>query len=151
MPVDFFLKLTDIEGESTDEKHKNEIVVESFSWGLLNPAEDRVSVQDFLFTSLVDKSSPILMLSCATGKHIDEAVLTARKAGEKPLEYLIIKLKEVLVTGFQPSGSAGDVLPVQSFSLNFGAIAFDYTLQREDGSKGETISRGFNVKDVKGT
>jgi type VI secretion system secreted protein Hcp len=151
MPVDFFLKLTDIEGESTDEKHKNEIVVESFSWGLLNPAEDRVSVQDFLFTSLVDKSSPILMLSCATGKHIDEAVLTARKAGEKPLEYLIIKLKEVLVTGFQPSGSAGDVLPVQSFSLNFGAITFDYTLQREDGSKGETISRGFNVKDVKGT
>jgi type VI secretion system secreted protein Hcp len=151
MPVDFFLKLTDIEGESTDEKHKNEIVVESFSWGLLNPAEDRVSVQDFLFTSLVDKSSPILMLSCATGKHIDEAVLTARKAGEKPLEYLIIKLKEVLVTGFQPSGSAGDVLPVQSFSLNFGEITFDYTLQREDGSKGETISRGFNVKDVKGT
>jgi type VI secretion system secreted protein Hcp len=151
MPVDFFLKLTDIDGESTDEKHKNEIDVESFSWGLLNPAEDRVSVQDFLFTSLVDKSSPILMLSCATGKHIDEAVLTARKAGEKPLEYLIIKLKEVLVTGFQPSGSAGDVLPVQSFSLNFGAIAFDYTLQREDGSKGETISRGFNVKDVKGT
>jgi type VI secretion system secreted protein Hcp len=151
MPVDFFLKLTDIEGESTDEKHKKEIVVESFSWGLLNPAEDRVSVQDFLFTSLVDKSSPILMLSCATGKHIDEAVLTARKAGEKPLEYLIIKLKEVLVTGFQPSGSAGDVLPVQSFSLNFGAITFDYTLQREDGSKGETISRGFNVKDVKGT
>jgi type VI secretion system secreted protein Hcp len=151
MPVDFFLKLTDIEGESTDEKHKNEIVVESFSWGLLNPAEDRVSVQDFFFTSLVDKSSPILMLSCATGKHIDEAVLTARKAGEKPLEYLIIKLKEVLVTGFQPSGSAGDVLPVQSFSLNFGAITFDYTLQREDGSKGETISRGFNVKDVKGT
>jgi type VI secretion system secreted protein Hcp len=151
MAVDFFLKLTNIEGESTDEKHKNEIVVESFSWGLLNPAEDRVSVQDFLFTSLVDKSSPILMLSCATGKHIDEAVLTARKAGDKPLEYLIIKLKEVLVTDFQPSSSAGDVLPVQSFSLNFGAITFDYTVQRADGSQGETISRGFNVKDVKGT
>lgn len=150
MAVDFFLKLTDIQGESTDEKHKDEIVIESFSWGLLNPADDRVSVQDFLFTSLVDKSSPILMLSCATGKHIDEAVLTGRKAGEKPLEYLIIKLKDVLVTGFEPGGSAGDVLPAQSFSLNFGEITFDYTVQRPDGSKGETISRSFNVKDVKG-
>lgn len=149
MAADFFLKLTDIEGESTDDKHKNEIVVESFSWGLLNPADDRASVQDFEFTSLIDKSSPILMLSCATGKHIDEAVLTARKAGEKPLEYLIIKMKDVLVTGFQPAGSAGDVLPVQSFSLNFEAINWEYTQQRADGSAGEKISRGFDVKDVK--
>ena len=149
MAADFFLKLTDIEGESTDDKHKNEIVVESFSWGLLNPADDRASVQDFEFTSLIDKSSPILMLSCATGKHIDEAVLTARKAGEKPLEYLIIKMKDILVTGFQPAGSAGDVLPVQSFSLNFEAINWEYTQQRADGSAGEKISRGFDVKDVK--
>ena len=120
MAVDFFLKLTEIEGESTDAKHKDELIIESFSWGLLNPAEDRVSVQDFNFTHMVDKSSPVLMLSCATGKHIDEAVLTARKAGEKPLEFLIIKLEEVLVTSFQPGGSASDILPSESFSLNFG-------------------------------
>ena len=150
MAVDFFLKLTEIPGESMDAKHKDEIIIESFSWGLFNPAEDGVPVHDFSFTHSVDKSSPILMLSCATGKHINEAVLTARKAGEKPLEFLIIKLEEVLVTSFQPGGSASDIMPTESFSLNFGQITFEYTQQRPDGSKGETVSRGFDVKDVKG-
>lgn len=149
MAVDFFLKLTDIEGESTDVKHKDELIIESFSWGLMHPADDRVSVHDFNFMHFVDKASPVLMLSCATGKHIDEAVLTARKAGEKPLEYLIIKLEDVVVTGFQPGGSAGDILPEESVSLSFGAIEFTYTVQKADGSAGEEISRGFNVKDVK--
>ena len=150
MAVDFFLKLTEIPGESTDAKHKDELIIESFSWGLFNPPEDRASVQDFNFTHMIDKSSPVLMLSCATGKHIDEAVLTARKAGEKPLEFLIIKLEEVLVTSFQPGGSASDIMPSESFSLSFGQITFEYTQQRPDGSKGETVSRGFAVKDVKG-
>jgi len=32
--VDYFLKLDGIEGESQDYKHKGEIDVESFSWGV---------------------------------------------------------------------------------------------------------------------
>ena len=32
--VDYFLKLDGIKGESTDAKHKDEIDVESFSWGI---------------------------------------------------------------------------------------------------------------------
>ena len=36
MAVDIFLKLGDIKGESTDDKHKNEIEVLSFSWGIAN-------------------------------------------------------------------------------------------------------------------
>ena len=31
--VDYFLKLDGIDGESQDQKHKNEIDVMSFSWG----------------------------------------------------------------------------------------------------------------------
>ncbi len=50
MAVDFFLKLTEIEGESTDAKHKDELIIESFGWGLSHPADDRASVQDFNFT-----------------------------------------------------------------------------------------------------
>ncbi len=90
------------------------------------------------------------MLSCATGKHINEAVLTARKAGEKPLEYLIIKLEDVLVTGFQPGGSAGDIFPSESFSLSFGADQRSITHCRAGWQQGEKISRGFVVKDMKG-
>ena len=31
--IDYFLKIDGIEGESSDDKHKGEIEVESFSWG----------------------------------------------------------------------------------------------------------------------
>ena len=31
--VDYFLKIDGIEGESRDDKHKDEIEIESFSWG----------------------------------------------------------------------------------------------------------------------
>ena len=34
MAVDMFLKLDGIKGESKDHKHKDEIHIESFSWGL---------------------------------------------------------------------------------------------------------------------
>ena len=38
MPVEMFLKLAGIEGESTDAKHKGEIDVLAWSWGLSDPA-----------------------------------------------------------------------------------------------------------------
>ena len=38
------------------------------------------------------------MLFCANGKHIAKGKLTVRKAGENPLEYLKITLKNILVT-----------------------------------------------------
>lgn len=156
MAVDMFLKIGTIDGESKDDKHKNEIEIESFSWGIVPSekvdaadARSRPVVQDFSFAKRMDKSSPILMLSCATGKHISDAVLTVRKAGEKPLEFLVIKMTDLLVSSYQTGGSSGDVVPTDSFSLNFQAINVEYTPQRDDGGADKPVSAGFNVKDVK--
>ena len=41
MASDIFAKIGDIKGESTDSKHKDEIEVLSFSWGVTNSAEDQ--------------------------------------------------------------------------------------------------------------
>ena len=90
MAFDCFLKLDGIEGESHDSKHKNEIDVQSWSWGQSQTGTHgsgggggagKVSMQDFHFVMGVNKSSPKLMLACATGEHIKKAVLTCRKAG----------------------------------------------------------------------
>src|SRR5688500_16372886 len=98
--VDYFLKVDSIEGESTDDKHKNEIDVESWSWGETNSGTHatgggggagKVSMQDFNFTMRVCKATPKLMLACANGQHIKEATLTCRKAGTEQQEYLKIK------------------------------------------------------------
>jgi type VI secretion system secreted protein Hcp len=150
MAVDMFLKLTGIDGESKDAKHKDEIEIESFSWGIQPPPDDnKLAVGDFNFAKRVDKSSPILMLSCATGKHINEAVLTCRKAGEKQLEFLVIKMTDVLISSYQTGGSAGDIVPTDSFSLNFEKIEQTYVPQREDGSADKPVTAGFSVKEVK--
>ena len=41
MPFDAFLKIDGIEGESLDAKHKDEIDVLSFHWGITNPERGR--------------------------------------------------------------------------------------------------------------
>src|SRR5213593_2324488 len=82
--VDYFLKLDGIEGESQDAKHKGEIDLESWSWGETQTGTmhagggggaGKVQMQDFHFVMKVNKSSPKLMLACASGEHIKSATL----------------------------------------------------------------------------
>jgi len=128
MAVDMFLKLDGIKGESTDHKHAGEIELLSFSWGVSNPAtscragggggEGKATFQDLSFMKRADSSTANLMLACAKGEHIREGTITVRKAGEKPLEYLKIKLEDILVSSSQSGGTEGST-PVESVSLNF--------------------------------
>jgi type VI secretion system secreted protein Hcp len=141
MAVDVFLKLADVKGESKDDKHKDEIEVLSWSWGISNPVDARAGAgkgagkanfNDLSFMHSVDRASPVLMKACAMGDHFKEATLTSRKAGKGQQEYLIVKLKEVFVSSVQPSGSSEH--PMESVSLVFGHIDLEYKPQKEDGS-----------------
>ena len=116
--VDYFLKIKDIEGEAEDDKHGKEIQIESWSWGESNAGSHaggsgggsgKVSMQDFHFVMTVNKASPKLLLACANGAHIPEALLTCRKAGKDAQEYLKIKFTDLLVSSFQTGGSRGQV------------------------------------------
>ena len=141
MAVDVFLKLADVKGESKDDKHKDEIEVLSWSWGISNPVDARAGAgkgagkanfHDLNFMHSVDKASPVLMKACTMGDHFGEATLTSRKAGKGQQEYLIVKLKEVFVSSVQPSGSSEH--PMESVSLVFGHIDLEYKPQKDDGS-----------------
>lgn len=153
--VDYFLKLQGIEGESTDSKHKAEIDIESWSWGATQGGAHgfgggggagKVQMQDFHFTMRVNKASPKLMLACATGEHIKEAILTCRKAGKEQQEYLKIKFSDLLVSSYQTGGSAGDVIPMDQISLNFSKIELEYKEQKADGSLGGATKAGYDLK-----
>ena len=96
MAVDMFIKIGDVKGEAQDSKHKGEIDVLSWSWGMTQSGtahmgagggSGKVNVQDLTFTKYVDSSSAKLMMACCNGKHYADALLTVRKAGEKPVEY----------------------------------------------------------------
>lgn len=154
MAVDMFLKLDGIKGESKDFKHKEEIHIESFSWGLSQTGAHgagggggagKVSVHDISITKFVDKSSCSLMLACANGKHIKEGLITVRKAGEKPLEYLKIKLTDILVSSIQHAGHGGDLLS-ENLTLNFSKFNVEYQEQKADGTGVAGGEMGWDVK-----
>jgi type VI secretion system secreted protein Hcp len=141
--VDMFLKLTDIPGESTNFDHKDEIDVFSYAFGMSNATTvtgggtgvAKPAFKDISLTKRVDKSSPLLMLNCAKGQHIPEAVLTLTRSGsDKPSNFMVITLTDVLVSSIASSGAEGGDVPVESISLNYGKIKVDYYQQKPDGS-----------------
>src|SRR4051794_7475508 len=113
MAVDIFLKLADINGESKDKSHSEEIDVLSWSWGMSQSGTahlgsgggaGKVNVQDISITKYVDSATCDLMKCCATGKHLKDGKITVRKAGENPLEFMTIDLEEILVAAVTTGG-----------------------------------------------
>ncbi len=155
MAVDMFLKLDGITGESRDSKHKDEIHIESFSWGASNSGSaahgggggaGKVAMQDFHFVTPVSKASPLLFLACASGEHIRSGLLTVRRSGERQEEFLKVTMSDILISSWKQEGAAGDEVPMDQVSMNFAKIKIDYIEQAANGAAGETTSAGWDVK-----
>jgi type VI secretion system secreted protein Hcp len=152
--IDYFLKIDGIPGESTDAKHKGEVDVIAWSWGETaalpggpGGGAGKVTVQDFHFTARMSKASPLLMAACASGKHIKNAVITARRAGKSQAEFLKITLEEVLVSSYQTAAAEMDESgPVDSISLNFSRIRVEYRETKPDGTLGAADKFEWDVK-----
>ena len=140
--ADMFLKLTNIKGEALDAKHKDEIEVLSWSFGAsqigsahggTGSGTGKVSIQDLTITHYVDTASTDLLKLLTNGKHIDEGVLTVRKAGGTHLEYLKIKMIQVMVTHISNGGGAGQDRVMENVTLNFRKFTQIYTPQDAKG------------------
>ena len=158
--VDFFLKIDGIQGESQDKTHKSEIEIESWSWGATQSGTavrgggmgaGKVQMQDFHLTMRVNKSSPKLMLACAQGEHIKNAILTCRKAGKDQQEYLKVTFSDLLVSSYQTGGTgAADIVPIDQISLNFSKVEIEYKEQKADGTLGGAIKAHYDLKAMSG-
>ena len=159
MSQDIFLKINGIEGESQDAAHKGEIEVLSFSWKVLQESTmhagsgggaGKATVEDLEFEHYVDRSSPNLMKYCLTGKHVQEAMLTVRKAGGSPLEYLKLTFSDVIVTSVQPFGANSDDLRVRErVRLSFSKIKQEYAVQNAQGGSGGAVTASYDIKGNK--
>jgi type VI secretion system secreted protein Hcp len=176
-----FLKIDGIQGESQDAKHPGEIELLGFSWSESQAGTfahgggggaGKVRMEDLRFIMTVNRASPKLMLACATGDHLKQAVLTCRKAGKEQLDFLKVTLTDLLVSRFGLAGSDPSGLslpdttglslpdagspaftipaggswsgpgPVNSVSLNFAIVEIEYKEQKADG----TLGAGSRVK-----
>jgi type VI secretion system secreted protein Hcp len=153
--TDYFLLIDGIKGESADGKHKEEIDLESWSFGMTNSGgfsygggggAGKVSMQDFHFTMKVNKSTPFLQQACCSGQHIPKAVLTVRKAGGKQEEYLKYTFNDLLISSYQTGGSGGDIVPTESISFNFTKYTVFYAVQDGKGGVKDPVTKGWDLK-----
>ena len=153
MASDTFARIGDIKGESTDGKHKDEIEVLSWSWGVTQSGTmaygggggaGKATFHDFAFVHRIDKASPLLMKACATGTHVKDAVITVRKAGKGQQEYLVIKLTDVLITSVTPSLDAG--VTSEGVTLQFAKVDLEYKPQKADGSLDAPVQFKYDLK-----
>jgi type VI secretion system secreted protein Hcp len=155
MALDTFARIDGIKGESKDAQHKDEVDVLSWSWGVSQSGtmshgggggEGKASFQDLTFTHHIDKASPLLLKACATGQHIKDATITARKAGKNPIDYLVIKLTDVLVTNVSLGLAAESAVTAESVSLQFAKVDFEYKAQKPDGTLDAGLHFRYDLK-----
>ena len=159
MAVDIFLKLDGIKGEAQDQKHKDEIDVLAWSWGMAQSGTThmgsgsgagKVAVQDLSVTKYVDKASPTLSQHCCNGKHIAKGLLTIRKAGEKPLEYIKVDIEDIIVTHVSMGGSGSEDRLTENVTLNFAEFIQEYKPQKADGTGDAGVFAKWHIsKNVK--
>jgi type VI secretion system secreted protein Hcp len=142
--ADMFLFVTGAVGETNDETHKDEIDVVSWAWGMQGPTviggqtTAKAAVGDLQIVKRVDKSTTTLMNFLRNNKTIDEARLTVRKAGDKPLEYFRVELKKVRIRSLTHSSEGVEL--VERLSLGFTRVRVSYVPQGVTGAMGSGAS-----------
>ena len=157
MAFDAFLKIDGIQGESTDDKHKDWIEVLSYGWGVSQPASatassaggashQRADFNDFSIAKAMDKASPKIALSCASGTVAKTVTLELCRSGGDKVKYMEYKLANVIISSVSIGGGGGGEVS-ESLSFNYGKIEWVYTQQkREDGSGGGQVAAGWDLQ-----
>ena len=167
--LDYFIKIDGIPGESTDEKHKDEIEVLSYEFGMKHGdagssstggarTAGRVAHKPFTFTKVTDKASAKLLEKCCNGTHIPKAVFTAHRATGDKQKYLQIDFTDIIVSSWnsaqlpaserQIAGEAGGGLMLQEekVELNYGSIKMTYTFtDHKTGKPAGDVVAGWDL------
>jgi type VI secretion system secreted protein Hcp len=104
-------------------------------------ATGRAIVRELKIVKHVDSSSTALMSALRSNEIITKAVLTLRKAGKSPLEYLKITIEQGRVTGLTIEAGDEDGSPdvIENVAFSFNKITVEYVPQGQDGqARGST-------------
>ena len=155
--IEYFLKIDGIAGETTDRRHKEEIELVSFSWGLEQAAArgrgsgggaGKAQLKQFQFLMRVNKASPGVFLAAASGKHIKEATLSVSGRGKAAFDWLKVKFREILITSYEQAGDDADP-PHELVAFDFAKVELQYSRSRR-GARATPITAGWDLsKNVK--
>jgi type VI secretion system secreted protein Hcp len=155
MATDMFLRIQGIDGESTDDRHRDWIQIVSFDCKVSTAESSTVSsgggvtgtrpeFSEITVGKVIDQASPKLNLYCCNGKHIPEVIIElCRAMGEKQV-YMKYTLQDVIVSAVGPV-TVDPTGQLEQVSFRFGQIRWEYTLTRPDGSPGGAILESWNL------
>src|SRR5436309_16139977 len=124
-----------IKGETSDDTHKGEIDVLSWSWGMHSRASlsgggasGKAAIHELKVVKKIDSASTALMAALRTNEAIVKAVLTLRKAGKTQLEYLKITIENGRVTSLtiEAGDKSGSPELFEHVSFSYNKITVDY-------------------------
>lgn len=168
MQFDAYLKLADIDGESTDDKHSGQIEIIAFSYGIDQPSEGpgsakgaagfgRAEFKDFMVLKRLDKASANLHKAAANGTNVGSGTLEICQATGSKSTVLKTELSNLMVgniiTGKNiptelfdgiDEEDKDDILEVVCFK--YGQIKTTYTEYDHDtGASKGNVEFGWNV------
>lgn len=164
MAFDMHLKFgggkIEIKGASNHKKHKGEVPILAWSWGVSNTGDlhtgagsasgGKAHVQDISITKYVDGCSSALLQACSTGARVEEAWLYVTNATGEQTDFLTIELSGgVLVTSISTGGSGGEDKLTENITLHFGKFKYSFQPQDDKGGKqGGTKDFTYDIQAV---
>ena len=152
-----FIQITGIDGEATDDAHKDWIEILSYSMGMADPEAGAIGatrrrgtvvLEDIVVVKELDKASPKLMEKCAKGEVIPSLVMdVCRAAGESSSTYYKYELENVMVTSFYSSGSTEEGVPMETITLNYEEITVTYTETDSEGKSKGNVEFNWKVEE----
>lgn len=159
MALDMFMNMgANIKGESRDKIQgpKGDIDILAWSWGMSQSGTThmgggggagKANFQDISFTKYIDASTNAIMTALAKGTHIPECKLMVRKAGEGQAQYVLITMKEVMVTSLSTGGSGGEDRLTENVTINFAEVKFEYSDQNKAGTVAGSKVFAWNIAE----
>lgn len=152
--MSMFLKISDVEGDSTVKGFENQIEVNSFSFSSsqstspirsnTSHTDGRPSLSLFNFTKSCDKASPIICKKLWSGATLASAEFTAcRDEGGSLIAFLTIKLENIVIANYSVSGGGG--VPYENVALNYAKIEINYIPQKNEGGTSGNVPASYDL------
>jgi type VI secretion system secreted protein Hcp len=149
------MNIKDVPGTSLMNGFTAQIEVMSYSHGVSMQVTGDVSNtertsgkprhQDFHVTKYMDKSSPLLNQKLCQAADLGDVTITVgRNDNGTVIPLIIYTLSKAVLSSVSVGGGGGDK-PVESVSLNYASIKWDYTAQKEAGGKDGVVSGSWDV------
>ncbi len=147
--MEIFLRVDGITGEADEDRHQNDVLVDSFSFGAKRtPSATTVTMSDFLVTMPANKASAKLMVYAAGSVNVPKVVLSVRRKGATQ-DFLRWTLTDTFVSSYQTVGNLhGDGVQDQ-VGFTFGKIEAEYRQILPDGNYGAPVRSGWDRRSNK--